>query len=65
MEDATAGSGADKDGYDELDPVQHYFISTGGKKNKQASSRASSILRFKTSGRGDNGQNRLLPRCPD
>lgn len=35
------------------------------KKNKQASSRASSILRFKTSGRGDNGQNRLLPRCPN
>jgi hypothetical protein len=64
MEDATAGSAADKDGHDELDPVQHYFISTE-KKNKQASSRASSILRFKTSGRGDNGQNRLLPRCPD
>jgi hypothetical protein len=36
MEDATAGSAADKDGHDELDPVQHYFISTEKKTSKQA-----------------------------
>jgi hypothetical protein len=39
MEDATAGSAADKDGHDELDPVQHYFIST--EKKKQASKQQS------------------------